>query len=198
MRNWHDLYFRIIDIFYPKREFTRIIYFIQEYIENDRVVEIRLIDTAHTINSPIRKPIPFISKRKLENTAQRHILSKKEGALRLDDRMKWQVWLPEYSLNSFLQTFDLALFPLHYYWDITFNKWFGSEMYVVDWNYFFQHRQEYTELLQSKRQNMREGIYRLKKKGECVFCHEFTDDYWYYDGKTGTCKCNKCYKEGIA
>jgi hypothetical protein len=33
--------------------------------------------------------------------------------------------------------------------------------------------------------------------GECVFCKKRTDDWWYYDCKTNSCKCYECYKNGI-
>lgn len=36
----------------------------------------------------------------------------------------------------------------------------------------------------------------IKPKGACIFCGQITNDWWSYDGKTETCKCNSCYKEG--
>jgi hypothetical protein len=37
-----------------------------------------------------------------------------------------------------------------------------------------------------------------KAVGKCVFCGEETTDWWSYDGKTGTCKCRRCLKQGKA
>jgi len=34
------------------------------------------------------------------------------------------------------------------------------------------------------------------KKGTCIFCGTTTSDWWYYDDKTGQCKCNTCYRQG--
>jgi hypothetical protein len=34
------------------------------------------------------------------------------------------------------------------------------------------------------------------KTGACVFCGEITEDWWWYDGKTGHCKCRTCLKQG--
>jgi hypothetical protein len=35
-----------------------------------------------------------------------------------------------------------------------------------------------------------------QKEGVCVFCGETTTDWWYYDGKTGQCKCKACLRQG--
>lgn len=32
--------------------------------------------------------------------------------------------------------------------------------------------------------------------GICEFCGEKTKDWWFFDGKTGMCKCRKCRREG--
>jgi hypothetical protein len=37
---------------------------------------------------------------------------------------------------------------------------------------------------------------RETKSGTCVFCGETTQDWWWYDGKTGQCKCRSCLKQG--
>lgn len=37
---------------------------------------------------------------------------------------------------------------------------------------------------------------RETKTGRCVFCGEITDDWWWYDGKSGRCKCKSCLKQG--
>lgn len=34
------------------------------------------------------------------------------------------------------------------------------------------------------------------KTGACVFCGEITEDWWWYDGKTGHCKCRTCLGQG--
>ena len=34
------------------------------------------------------------------------------------------------------------------------------------------------------------------KEGTCVFCGEKTTSWWYYDGRTGTCKCRNCQQAG--
>lgn len=31
--------------------------------------------------------------------------------------------------------------------------------------------------------------------GQCVYCGQHTSDWWDYDGKTGTCKCNDCLNQ---
>ncbi|MCL4552284.1 MAG: hypothetical protein M1305_01835 [Candidatus Marsarchaeota archaeon] len=33
--------------------------------------------------------------------------------------------------------------------------------------------------------------------GTCVFCGKQTDDWWYFDGSTKSCKCKECYRKGI-
>jgi hypothetical protein len=34
------------------------------------------------------------------------------------------------------------------------------------------------------------------REGVCVFCGARTRDWWFYDGKTGSCKCKKCLAAG--
>jgi hypothetical protein len=35
----------------------------------------------------------------------------------------------------------------------------------------------------------------LKISAKCTFCGKMTEDWWSYDGKTGSCKCNSCLKK---
>lgn len=35
-----------------------------------------------------------------------------------------------------------------------------------------------------------------KKEAACVICGQITNDWWYHDGATNTCKCNECKKTG--
>lgn len=32
-------------------------------------------------------------------------------------------------------------------------------------------------------------------EGKCLICGQITTDYWYFDGKTKTCKCRSCYRQ---
>ena len=34
------------------------------------------------------------------------------------------------------------------------------------------------------------------KTGACIFCGEITEDWWWYYGKTGHCKCKTCLEQG--
>jgi hypothetical protein len=34
------------------------------------------------------------------------------------------------------------------------------------------------------------------EEGKCIFCGQKTTDYWSFDGKTKTCKCRPCYRQG--
>lgn len=34
------------------------------------------------------------------------------------------------------------------------------------------------------------------KSGVCILCGQVTDDWWWYDGKTGECRCRACQKQG--
>lgn len=34
------------------------------------------------------------------------------------------------------------------------------------------------------------------EEAECIFCGQKTTDYWSFDGKTKTCKCRPCYRQG--
>ncbi len=36
----------------------------------------------------------------------------------------------------------------------------------------------------------------FSKTGTCVFCGKVTEDWWWYDGKTGQCKCKSCLEQG--
>jgi hypothetical protein len=45
-------------------------------------------------------------------------------------------------------------------------------------------------------QNQSPQIYPEAKIGTCVFCGETTRDWWWYDGKTGRCKCRSCLSQG--
>lgn len=35
-----------------------------------------------------------------------------------------------------------------------------------------------------------------KRRGVCVFCGTYTDDWWSFIGENGTCKCNPCLRKG--
>lgn len=35
-----------------------------------------------------------------------------------------------------------------------------------------------------------------EREGICEICGRKTDDWWYYNGKTGTCLCNDCKQQG--
>lgn len=37
---------------------------------------------------------------------------------------------------------------------------------------------------------------RAIKVGTCIFCGQETTDYWFYDGKTKTCRCRPCRAKG--
>ncbi len=39
-------------------------------------------------------------------------------------------------------------------------------------------------------------IYPGAKTGTCLFCGKSTQDWWWYDGKTGHCKCRSCLSQG--
>ena len=38
----------------------------------------------------------------------------------------------------------------------------------------------------------------IDRVGTCVFCEAVTTEWWSYDSLSGSCKCNKCLKEGRA
>lgn len=40
------------------------------------------------------------------------------------------------------------------------------------------------------------AAFSRSKEGTCVFCGEKTSSWWWYDGKTGECKCGNCQKAG--
>jgi len=35
-----------------------------------------------------------------------------------------------------------------------------------------------------------------EREGVCEICGRKTNDWWYYDGKTGTCRCQDCKRQG--
>jgi len=39
-------------------------------------------------------------------------------------------------------------------------------------------------------------LHGVQKSGICEYCGEQTQDWWHYDGKSGTCRCRKCLREG--
>jgi hypothetical protein len=40
--------------------------------------------------------------------------------------------------------------------------------------------------------------YSQQEVGECIYCHEMTDDWWMIDKGTKKCKCRSCYRKGLS
>ena len=47
-----------------------------------------------------------------------------------------------------------------------------------------------------KRDNQADTAPGYKAEAVCEFCGKKTTDWWYFDPKTGLCKCHMCYQEG--
>jgi len=45
-------------------------------------------------------------------------------------------------------------------------------------------------------QTKRDYATRTEPEGVCEFCGLKTSEWWSYDGKSGTCKCKACYRQG--
>lgn len=176
---------KITDFFYRSGKKYREIYYQNVIVRDDTPVGISVWNDR---GKKIFSKYGEIDKvQKLSELAVKADIDKNRFVSVIIDEREWLPW--ERGLKYELIDTDKS--PFIFSWDNVRKEWIHQDQKLPEICYpvnkYDVNREQVPIII----------IEPPKRKGICVFCGENTIEWWSFNGKNNTCKCNKCREKGL-